>query len=435
MVVGGVIVLLILGVIASNTWLKLGRVHTQLRTPEPERFTVATTVLKSIERMNGALLRFKLSNRLEDQQLFYSEAKAIESHLNAADGAEKVKTLFNKYMAESLAIVNQPFGAVRKDSAARIQEQIDQLSAAVLGAANDWAHGQNAALFGMFEESAGSVLAGRRLIEVIGIMLGVLISVGLALTYAPIRHGVSGDQAALERQEKLASLGTLATGIAHEIRNPLAAIKFRLFSLKKALPPPLAGNEDLVVIKSEIDRLEQLVKDFLHFARPAEPKLVLIHASEVLRGVKVLLQPQLDKNNIRLETEAAEDLSLSGDREQLEQVLINLVQNAADSIGRDGTIILKARQGVSKVNRQATSLVIFEVSDTGKGIPPDVEVRIFDPFFSTKDTGTGLGLSIAARIVEKHGGFMQYQSQVNRGTTFSIILPRPETHVSTHSAH
>jgi signal transduction histidine kinase len=257
----------------------------------------------------------------------------------------------------------------------------------------------------------------------------------ITLAYVPLRSRVRDSQAMFERQEKLASLGTLATGIAHEIRNPLAAIKFRLFSLNKALPAPLAGNEDVVVIKDQIDRLEQMVEDFLQFARPAEPKLEPVSARELLQGVHTLLQPQLGKRGIRLETDAAEDLALNADREQLEQVLINLVQNAADSVERDGAVTLRARQGISKVNRQSMPQVILEVSDTGRGIPLEVEERIFDPFFSTKDSGTGLGLPIAARIIEKHGGFIQYQSQLNRGTTFSIVLPRPQTNVPAHSAH
>ena len=434
LVIGAAIALLVFAVVGVNSWMKLGRVQAQLKAADPQGLTVATDVLARIERMNAALLRFKLSNRLEDQQFFEREAKAVREMLAVAEGAGKVREPFAKYLAEGSALVNQPFGAVRKDSAARLQEQIDYLSAPVLAAVNDWTREQNAALSGMFTTSAQAALTGRRLLEAVVLLLIGLIVAGMILAYVPVRHGIRESQATLERQEKLASLGTLATGIAHEIRNPLAAIKFRLFSLKKALPGPLTTNEDLVVIKTEIDRLEQLVKDFLHFARPAEPKMGNVNAKGLLGDVRVLLQPQLEKVNIRLEAEAAEDLFLNADREQLEQVLINLVQNAADSIGQEGTVTLKARQGLSKVNRQATPLVILEVSDTGQGIPPEVEGRIFDPFFSTKDTGTGLGLSIAARIIEKHGGFMQYQSQVNRGTTFSIVLPRHESHV-THPAN
>jgi signal transduction histidine kinase len=107
-------------------------------------------------------------------------------------------------------------------------------------------------------------------------------------------------------------------------------------------------------------------------------------------------------------------------------VLINLIQNAAESIGRNGAITLRARSKLMPLAGHATPAVILEVIDTGKGIPPKVQERLFDPFFTTKEAGAGLGLSIAARIVEKHGGALQYQTEVNRGTTFGIVLPRVE---------
>ena len=112
------------------------------------------------------------------------------------------------------------------------------------------------------------------------------------------------------------------------------------------------------------------------------------------------------------------------DLAQIKQVLINLVQNAADSITQGGTITLRARHDRKNLPQGETDVVILEVADTGDGIPPEVEKRLFDPFFTTKETGTGLGLPIAARIVEKHGGALQYQTQVNHGTTFGIVLPQ-----------
>src|SRR5262249_39370865 len=104
----------------------------------------------------------------------------------------------------------------------------------------------------------------------------------------------------------------------------------------------------------------------------------------------------------------------------------NLIQNAADSIGRDGTITLRVVTRAKHLVGRAMEAVVLEVADTGKGISPEVEKRLFDPFFTTKDTGTGLGLSIAARIVEKHGGALEYKTQVNRGTTFGIVLPKAD---------
>jgi len=140
--------------------------------------------------------------------------------------------------------------------------------------------------------------------------------------------------------------------------------------------------------------------------------------------VHALLAPQLESTGIHLIHENGTEARICIDSEQIKQVLINLVQNAADSIGRDGTIIMRARSSSMKLAERAAETVVLEVADTGKGIPPQVEKRLFDPFFTTKDSGTGLGLSIAARIIEKHGGALQYQTQVNRGTTFGVVLPR-----------
>jgi len=108
-------------------------------------------------------------------------------------------------------------------------------------------------------------------------------------------------------------------------------------------------------------------------------------------------------------------------------VLINLVRNGAEAIDGTGTVTLRSRAARARVAGGETDAVILEVSDTGKGIPPEVEKRLFDPFFSTKETGTGLGLAIAARIVERHGGSLQYQTRPGHGTTFGVVLPREIT--------
>ncbi len=181
---------------------------------------------------------------------------------------------------------------------------------------------------------------------------------------------------------------------------------------------------DTEVIANEVTRLESIVKDVLLLARPSEPRLATVSADEPLRQVQTLLTPQLDKAGIRLTCEESAAARIQIDPQQIQQVLINLTQNAAESIGHNGTIILRARLDTKRLADRVTDVVILEVADTGKGIPPEVQKRLFDPFFTTKETGTGLGLSIAARIVEKHGGALQYQTEPNRGTTFGIVLPR-----------
>ena len=121
--------------------------------------------------------------------------------------------------------------------------------------------------------------------------------------------------------------------------------------------------------------------------------------------------------------EESPSLRIKADLAQIKQVLINLVQNAADAIGQDGVVTLRARRDRKRLENTERNVIVLEVEDNGKGIPPDVQKRLFDPFFTTKETGTGLGLSIAAGIVQKHGGALQYQTRVDHGTTFGIILP------------
>jgi len=231
------------------------------------------------------------------------------------------------------------------------------------------------------------------------------------------------SQALVERHEKLAALGLLAAGVAHEIRNPLTAIKAALFIQQKKFQPGSPERDDIGLVEREILRLERIVTEFLEFARPAEPELATISADQPLAEVQALLKAKLAEDGIRLVREAAPPMRVKVDPAQIKQVLINLVQNAADSMDHGGTITLRARPDRKQFASGKADVVVLEVADTGKGIPPEVEARIFDPFFTTKDSGTGLGLSIAARMVEKQGGSLQYQTQINRGTTFGIVLP------------
>jgi signal transduction histidine kinase len=265
------------------------------------------------------------------------------------------------------------------------------------------------------------MLAMLALLFIFGLTLAVMAYRDMVL---PLRVKLVESQSLVERNEKLASLGLLAAGVAHEIRNPLTAIKAAIFIQSKNLAAGSQAAADVELVQREILRLERIVTDFLQFARPAEPELALVLADQPLKEVARLMSPALAKNNIRLTIEDAAPLPVNIDGGQIQQVLINLVQNAADSIGHDGVISLRARPEDKRSGNGAPPIVVLEVSDSGRGIPPEVEKRLFDPFFSTKPGGTGLGLSIAACIVEKHGGSLRYQARVNHGATFGIFLPQ-----------
>lgn len=240
---------------------------------------------------------------------------------------------------------------------------------------------------------------------------------------APLRQKLIEDNTAIEHQRKLDHFARLATGLAHEIRNPLTAINVRLFTLQKGMGKGTNEHSDAALIRNEIDRLEQILKNFLKLARPTEPKFTLLTAEPAFREVRDLLAPQLHSLAIELKLDSMANTRFHADPLQLKQVLINLIQNAADSIGRRGTITLRARQDEVRLGGQPIESVILEVEDTGVGIAPEVQERLFDPFFSTKENGTGLGLPIAAKIIDQHKGILDFETQPGHGTTFRVILP------------
>ncbi|MDB6055331.1 MAG: histidine kinase, partial [Verrucomicrobiales bacterium] len=237
----------------------------------------------------------------------------------------------------------------------------------------------------------------------------------------PLRVQLVETNALLQRQEKLASLGILAAGVAHEIRNPLTAIKARIFTQIRNLQVGSPEYQNARVIDSEINRLEKIVKDFLQFARPSDPDLTSIKPGELFSSIHQLMEPQLAKEKIELKMVLDTESVFRGDWEQLKQVLINLIQNAAESIENTGTITLRAYE--KRIGPPpARGYLVLEVRDSGKGIRPEVEKRLFDPFYTTKETGTGLGLSIAARIIEKHHGMIQVEPTAG-ATAFKLLLP------------
>jgi len=136
---------------------------------------------------------------------------------------------------------------------------------------------------------------------------------------------------------------------------------------------------------------------------------------------------QLESAKIEVAVEDSPDVAIQGDPNQLKQVLLNLIRNSAESIAERGKITLRAASRRVSLGGHPTDVAILEVADTGKGIPADVQKRLFDPFYTTKPAGTGLGLSIAARIIEQHGGALRYQTEVGRGATFGIVLPLKPT--------
>ena len=224
-------------------------------------------------------------------------------------------------------------------------------------------------------------------------------------------------EAQLIRSDKLAALGQLAAGIAHEIRNPLTSINILIHSMTENLPSEDSHKEDFEVIEEEINRINEIVDQFLRFAKPAPPLLEKGEVLSVFEETLQLLRPQIEKQQIVVRKEFQALLIIQMDREQMKQAILNLLLNAIQAMPAGGHLTLKAR------NSENGQWVHLSIQDSGIGIPGEDLNKLFDPFFSTKEGGIGLGLSIAHRIIDQHHGKIEVESAPGKGTLFTVWLP------------
>jgi signal transduction histidine kinase/putative methionine-R-sulfoxide reductase with GAF domain len=224
-------------------------------------------------------------------------------------------------------------------------------------------------------------------------------------------------EAQLIRSEKLAALGQLAAGIAHEIRNPLTSINILIHSLRENLPSHDAQGEDLRVIEEEIDRINDIIDQFLRFAKPASPLLEKAEIIPIFEETLQLLKPQIERRSISVQREFRSLPPVTIDQEQMKQAVLNLLLNAIQAMPEGG------RLRVIGMMPDDHHWIRFSIQDSGIGIPPEHMGRLFDPFFTTKEGGIGLGLSIAHRIIDQHHGKIEVESTPGKGTAFTIWLP------------
>ena len=246
------------------------------------------------------------------------------------------------------------------------------------------------------------------------------------------------SQNILRRADRLSSLGLLTAGLAHEIRNPLVAIR----TFTQLLPERYddaefrEGFQGLAL--KEVDRICGLITDLLSFARPSRPNVAEENLNDVVESIARILETEAKEKGVEITREFSANLPKAWiDREQMKQVFMNLILNAIQAMKEGGSIYISTRPYFKNEGGEPEQFVQVEIRDTGVGIPEENLDHIFDPFFTSKDEGSGLGLSISHQIVQEHGGYVTVESKIGAGTAFFINLPvgKPVRQANNGRAH
>jgi signal transduction histidine kinase len=224
-------------------------------------------------------------------------------------------------------------------------------------------------------------------------------------------------QSLVSYSQRLAALGRLTSGVAHEVKNPLNSMMIHVELIKERLDAPTQEvRQSLEVIGGEIRRLDRVVQGFLGFMRPHELELKPIEVSALLHSVVVLIEAEWQSQGVRFVLDLAQGLpTIEGDEELLRQALLNLVQNACQAMPAGGVVTVSARV--------EDRTLCLRVADEGVGIAPEDVERMFALYYTTRPDGTGIGLSIVYRIVQMHDGTIDVRSEIGRGTTMTVRLP------------
>lgn len=237
-----------------------------------------------------------------------------------------------------------------------------------------------------------------------------------ASLYERLKQSTQELEAQLLQSTKLAALGQLAAGIAHELRNPLTSIKILFNSIVSRIGTRKDIETDIKVIESEIDRMNGIIKQFLDFSRPSFLCLSSVDVNNILEDTLRLMAYELEEQKISVsKVFSKKPLNINADIEKLKQVFINIILNSIQAMPEGGKLVIKT---VDKDGH-----IEITIKDTGKGIPSDIKNKIFEPFFTTKEGGLGLGLCITKRIIDYHGGNIEIDSTVGKGTTVKIKIP------------
>jgi len=245
------------------------------------------------------------------------------------------------------------------------------------------------------------------------------------LIYA-IARDVSEQHALTDKMvqaDKLVLLGQLSAGVAHEIRNPLAAINLNLQLMKRNLGEENKNYNYIKNAMSGAERISRIVELTLNFSRPATPKIEKIHVNKIIPASLEMVKPVIKRKDIDIKIELDDNLpDTAADSKQIQQVFINLLTNASDAIKDKGTISITTYVEMG-IKASENNYVVTAVKDTGCGIPSEDLQKIFNPFFTRKTEGTGLGLPITQKILHQHNGVIDVESNLNEGTCFYVKLP------------
>lgn len=407
--------------VSSSIWHQLNDLHRKFHAAEGHTLYVAQIQGRFL-KMQQVLLRLKVRQDPGDVELFLTESRGLSSLLNSnrfvVTSPQQVNLLvqlraeIEMYQQVTTAIVNRtrqtdlPFKPIDEQTL-KILMLIEQMhQEAPVNLAPDLDRG--------IRNVVGMVVVWLLLLVLCGI---AAVRLMYLIKIAPLEVG------AARTKVTTGSFVMLASRLAHELRNPLTAISVRLHGLKKLLAEDSSGQDHLIEISGEIRRLESTLRELLRFAQPLPPQMQLVSAQQLFDAAKTLVEKYFARANIILNFEAPPEVQLRVDTEQILLVLTNLIRNAIESIDGLGSVALCARVSKRRLNGQVRQVMIIEVTDSGRGIAPEIQKLVFQPFFSTKEQGIGLGLATAMRIVQEHGGSMDFQTRVGQGTVFMIFLP------------
>ena len=245
----------------------------------------------------------------------------------------------------------------------------------------------------------------------------------LATEHDRILQEVRSMEEEARRTERLTSMGRLAAGVAHEIRNPLNAVSIIAQRLKAEFKPGENREEYdnlITTIRSEVARISGIIEDFLKYARPPQLETGMYPIEPLIKSAVMVIGERARMNDIAITVDSPDGLACACDANQFKQALINLLLNAIDAVGKNGAIDIMARK--------SRGSIILTIDDSGPGIPDEVLPNIFDPYFTTRENGTGLGLAEVHRIITAHGGRIYAGNRDGGGAVFTVQLPGERTH-------